>query len=223
MNKSAALILTAALLAACTAPSRSAPQAGIPLPQMESTPLPAATVPAVEGRADTYRLQLHPDLQPFDFRLVANPSPQRLIDGSSLVGWIEVSQQGQSLDRIPVTFHDASQNLIWPRLGLRTLDINMDGYLDIAALERGGAEWGYFHWYEYDPKQQRFTSTALSDELSALENNGVAVDPQRREIYVYTLVATCPSTYIYVNAEGRLVLKQKQEYKQSDQGCVLSP
>jgi len=213
----------AVLLAACATPSQPTPPVSTPLPQPASTPMPAATLPALEGHADTYRLQLRPDLPPFDFRLAVNPSPQRLIDGSSIVGWIEVSQLGKSVDRIPVAFHDATQNLTWPQLGLRALDINMDGYLDIASVERGGAEWGYFHWYEYDPEQQRFFVSSLADELSVLETNGVAVDPQRREIYVYTLVATCPSTYIYVDAQGRLVLKQKQEYKQSDQGCVLSP
>jgi hypothetical protein len=180
-------------------------------------------VPTSGGQSDTYRLQLHPDLPPFDFKLITNPSPQHLIDGSSLVGWIEVSQKGSALNRIPVTFHDASQNLSWPQFGLRALDINLDGYLDIASIEHGGAEWGYSHWYEYDPQRQRFIVSSLADELSAIPNNGVAVDPPRHEIIVYSLVATCASTYIYANAQGHLVLKQKYEYKQSDKGCALVP
>ncbi len=225
--------LMAVLLAACSTPAWLAPTDRTPPPQVtsdsgssaqpEATPITAAPVPTLEGQVDTYRLQLRPELPPFDFKLIANPSPQRLIDGSNLVGWIEVSQQGSSLDRIPVAFHDASQNLSWPQLGLRALDINFDGYLDLASIEHGGAEWGFFHWYEYDPGQQRFIVSSLADELSAIQHNGMAVDPQRREIYIYSLVATCTSTYVYANAQGHLVLKQKQEYRLSDRGCVLVP
>jgi hypothetical protein len=225
--------LMAVFLTACSSPAGLAPTDRTPPPQIatnpgastqsEATPIPAAPVSTLEGQADTFRLPLNPDLPPFDFKLIANPSPQRLIDGSNLVGWIEVAQQGSSLDRILVAFHDASQNLSWSQLELRALDINSDGYLDIASIEHGGAEWGFLHWYEFDPEQRRFIVSSLADELSAIQNKGVAVDLQRREIYVYSLVATCASTYVYVNAQGHLVLKQKQEYKPSDQGCVLVP
>lgn len=222
------IFLMAPMLIACSSPDGfetavTAPSPESPTQQPESTPIAAAPVPTLEGQADTYRLQLNPGLPPVDFKLIANPTPQRLIDGSNLVGWIEVSQQGTSPDRIPVAFHDASRNLSWPQLGLRALDINMDGYLDIATVEQGGAEWGFFHWYEYDPEHRRFIVSSLADELSTLQQNGVAVNPQKKEIYVYTLVATCESTYIYVNAQGHLVLKKKQENKQSNQGCVQVP
>jgi len=136
---------------------------------------------------------------------------------------VEVSQEGKLVDKIPVAFHDSAQNLTWPQLGLRTLDINFDGSLDIAAVERGGAEWGYYHWLQFDPARNQFTFNSLTDDLSALTNNGMAVNPQNREILVYSLVATCASTYTYVNASGHLVLKHKEEFKQSGKGCSQVP
>jgi hypothetical protein len=191
--------------------------------QSPSTPVPDWPVPPVAGQLETFRLKINPNLPPYDFKLITNPQPQRLLDNTFVAGWIEVSQEGKWVDRIPVAFHDASQNLTWPQYGLRALDINFDGYLDIAAVERGGAEWGYYHWFQFDPVRNQFIFNSLTDELSAMTHNGLAVDPQKREILVYTLVATCASTYTYVNAEGHLVLKQKQEFKQSSQGCIQAP
>jgi hypothetical protein len=187
------------------------------------TPTPAFPVPTIEGQPGTFRVQVNPNLPPYDLKLTTNPQPQRLIDNTFVVGWIEVSQDGKSVDKIPVAFQDSSQNLTWPQLGLRSLDINFDGYSDIAVLERGGAEWGYLHWYQFDPARNLFTTSSLTDELSALANNGVAADPQKRDILVYTLVSTCASTYTYANADGHLVLKQKQEFKLSDTGCLPAP
>jgi len=177
----------------------------------------------MDGQTDTFSLQINPDLPPYEFKLITNPQSQRLIDNTFIVGWVEVYQDGKMVDKIPVAFHDASQNLTWPQLGLRALDINIDGYLDIAAFERGGTEWGYYHWFQFDPTQNQFTFNSLTDELSTLTNNGMAVDPQKREILVYSLVATCVSTYTYVNASGHLVLKQKDEFKQSEKGCTQVP
>jgi hypothetical protein len=222
------IFLAAILLTACSSPVSLKTADMTPPPkssaiQQDSTPIPAALVPTLDEQADTYRIRINPDLPPFDFKLIANPSPQRLIDGSNLVGWIEVSQEGNTLDRLPVTFRDGTQNLSWPQFGLRALDINFDGYLDIASVENGGAEWGFFHWYEYDAENKQFFVSSLADELSAIPNNGVAVDPPKHEVYVYSLVAACASTYIYANAQGHLVLIKKRIYKQSDQGCVQVP
>jgi hypothetical protein len=223
-------LLLSTLLSACAAPLGNngstpdlAPNKTNVTQLLSLTPTPALPIPTVEGQSNTFRVQVNPSLPPYDLKLTINPQPQRLIDNTFVVGWIEVTRNGQPVDKIPVAFHDASQNLTWPQNGLRLLDINFDGSLDIATVERGGAEWGYLHWYQFDPSQGRFIFTSLTEELSALANNGIAADPQGRELRVDTLVANCASTYTYVIAEGHLLLKQKQEYKQSSQGCVQTP
>jgi hypothetical protein len=232
MRKIIPLILIPLLLSACAGPigSKEDETATQP-PSAESTLLspslltliPDSPVPQKKDPPNTFSLQVNPSLPPYDFKLITNPQPARLIDNTFVVGWVEVSQDGKQVDRIPVAFHDASQNLTWPQLGLRALDVNFDGYLDIATVERGGAEWGYYHWLQFDPTRNQFTFNSLTDDLSALTNNGMAIDPQTREILVYSLVATCASTYTYVNASGHLVLKQKEEFKQSEKGCTQVP
>src|SRR5512137_2764779 len=62
------------------------------------TATPAFPIPTVDGQTNTFRVQVNPSLPPYDLKLTINPQPQRLIDNTFVVGWIEVTRNGQPVD-----------------------------------------------------------------------------------------------------------------------------
>jgi hypothetical protein len=197
--------------------------AGSATPIIRPTTFPRPTPwPTIEGRDETYEVNISLQLPPYI--LVLNPNLQltKLDQGRYLVGWIEVLQKGSDavLQTIPVEMN--SPIVDWRAMRFRADDINFDGYLDFAIQQ----ERGVHYWWLFDKDSRRFYTDTLTAELHDLKPDGVdiqgtRVDPQAREIHVGTLGSGfCKSTYVYQVAQDHLVLKSRWRCISVEQGCA---
>src|SRR5262245_52372896 len=63
------------------------------------------------------------------------------------------------------------------------LDVNFDGYADLAALYDFGAKFGSYQFWIFDPKSQRFVQNRLTDELREIRANDHAFDPASKTLH----------------------------------------
>jgi hypothetical protein len=103
------------------------------------------------------------------------------------------------------------------------IDINSDGYPDIATIaEFGGAKWGRHQYWLYDPKSGRFISNWLTKRLSKFKCNEICVDKQTKEIHVHNLTYDGVIDARYAIRGRRLVLVSTIEVKAVEKGFIVT-
>ena len=107
---------------------------------------------------------------------------------------------------IPVQMDEPDNN--WPQWGLTRQDVNFDGYLDIGVCQHGGAKWGRFHWYLYDPVKMVYYTNTLTKELSELTCARLKADPKTKRIRRTQFIGTEIKEYTYEIVDGHLRLQE---------------
>jgi hypothetical protein len=142
----------------------------------------------------------------FGFQAVANKQPRRRADGRYLVGWLEVfrGDRPAAWQRLPVLMSGPSTE--WVRFGHEERDVNFDGHVDVAVFEHGGAKWGRFHWWLFDPASRRFRRTALTAALRRLTFADYRLLPSRRQLILIRFHGARLDEYRYRITGDRLHL-----------------
>jgi len=177
-----------------------------------------------ELEEETFWLQVNKKLPPYKFRLIpdaavkdnsgANNPPHR-------VGRIEISTEKSPtpIQTIEVSAHAGVSNF---RSSFTVIDINLDGYLDIAVLDEFGAKWGRQNYWLFDKRSGRYVTNSLTKELYRITHNGIVPHPETKEIEVAHFPALIPrpgkvnERYKIVN--GHLVLTRKEEIRSTSKG-----
>jgi uncharacterized protein (TIGR02246 family) len=144
---------------------------------------------------------------PHQFELVPMDDPEKVSEGIYQVGWIRASLPGDEshVQMIPVQMDEPDNN--WPQWGLNRQDVNFDGYLDIGVCQHGGAKWGRFHWYLYDPDKKEFYTNALTNELSELTCAYFKADLTTKTIKRRQFIGAEIKEYTYEIVNGHLRLQ----------------
>ncbi len=155
-------------------------------------------------------VQIHPSLSNYVLRLIPAPvdRPER---GLQPVGRIEISKNpsGPVFQAINVTA-EASTGFFIPCVEF--VDINHDGYLDLMTLaEFGGAKWGRYQYWVFDPGSGRFVANWLTKKLSRFQCNEILPDSRSGELHVRYLVLDGVMDEGYRIQGRRLVLVSKVE------------
>src|SRR5262249_21113136 len=180
-----------------------------------------------ELEEETFWLQVNKKLPPYKFRLIpdaavknnsgANNPPHR-------VGRIEISTEKSPtpIQTIEVSAHAGVSNF---RSSFTVIDINLDGYLDIAVLDEFGAKWGRQKYWLFDKRSGRYVNNLLTRELYRITHNGIEPHPETKEIEVMQFPEETPrpgtvsERYKIVN--GHLVLIRKEEIRSTSKGLRI--
>jgi len=144
----------------------------------------------------------------------ANNPPHR-------VGRIEISTEKSPtpIQTIEVSTRAGVSNF---RNSFSVIDVNLDGYLDIAVLDEFGAKWGRQNYWLFDKRSGRYVTNSLTKELCRITHNGIVPHPETKEIEVAHFPALIPrpgkvsERYKIVN--GHLVLTRKEEIRSTSKG-----
>lgn len=133
-------------------------------------------------------VEVHPGLPPLEIRVIPAAASE---DPKAPLGRIEISRQDDPapFQTITVTGEGYPLHLTFSEFE----DANFDGYTDLLLCNRGGAKWGGYAIYFYDPVSGTFVQNGLSREMSErLQGNGLEFDRATGEIRVAHLVFGCP-------------------------------
>jgi uncharacterized protein (TIGR02246 family) len=152
----------------------------------------------------------HSIAPPHEFELVAADEPTQISEGVYQVGWIKASLPSDEshVQKIAVEMDEPDVN--WTQWELNRQDVNFDGYLDIGVCQHGGAKWGQFHWYLYDPDKMEFYTNTLTKELSELTCAGFKTDPKTKRITITRFSGADLKEYSYQIVDGHIRLSQSQ-------------
>ena len=143
---------------------------------------------------------------PHEFELMPADNATKVSEGVYQVGWIKVflSDNESHAQMIPVEMKEPY--VYWRQWGLEKQDVNFDGYMDIAVCEHGGAKWGRWYWYLYDPEKMEFYTNSLTRELSELTCADFKTDPVAKQIKITLFYGAVLTEYSYEIADGHLRL-----------------
>ncbi len=166
-------------------------------------------------------VELHPGLPPLEIRVIpAEPSE----DPKAPLGRVEISRQGEPkpFQTITVTGEGYPIHLTFSEFE----DANFDGYTDLLLCNEGGAKWGGYAVYFYDPGSGTFRQNGLSREMSErLRGNGLEFDRDAREIRVAHLIFGCPEnvpvseTYVIERGHLRQTGQEDLVRGEGEEGC----
>jgi hypothetical protein len=174
-------------------------------------------------------VRVHAGLPPFEVRVLPGPPSQaawNLPPGEQTlphpIGRVEITRRGEAkpFQTIEVTGLGSPYNLTFTRFD----DANFDGYTDLLLGHDGGAKWGGYAIYFYDPASGTFVETALSREMSEqLEGNEMTFQPATRTIEVDRLIYGCqaagPVTETFAIRGGHLRRTGQTDLVQAKEGC----
>jgi len=180
-----------------------------------------------ELEEETFWLQVNKKLPPYKFRLIpdaavkdnsgANNPPHR-------VGRIEISTEKSPtpIQTIEVSTHAGVSNF---RNGFTVIDVNLDGYLDIAVLDEFGAKWGRQNYWLFDKRSGRYVTNSLTKELCRITHNGIVPHPETKEIEVAHFPEQTPRpgkvSERYKIVRGHLVLTRTEEIRSTSKGLRI--
>jgi hypothetical protein len=149
------MMVAACALAACSAPDQAPPQ------QAEAAPIPADSAPApqtaeaVPASGAGQMMHIHPTLPPHGFTLHAS---------ETAVDSIVVSVDGR-----PVQTLKPGENLLPPGTEverLSTIDLDFDGYADLAFLSSVAMANSSSEYWRFDPQARRFVHAGEFETLT---------------------------------------------------------
>lgn len=169
-------------------------------------------------------VEVHPGLPPFEVRVspVEPPagSPSLWIEPHP-VGRVEIYRQGRSepLQTFQVSGYGTPFYLQFSRFE----DANFDGYADLLIGNDGGAKWGGYDIYLYDPVSGSFVQSELSREMSEHLRGNEILFHRTGEIEVDRLVFGCqekdPVTETYVLKGDHLRRIRQEDLIRGEDGC----
>jgi hypothetical protein len=181
----------------------------------------ASGQPPAEERIPPFvkTVELHPGLPPLKIRVIPAAASE---DPKAPLGRVEISRQDDltPFQTITVTGEGFPLHLTFSEFE----DANFDGYTDLLLCNTGGAKWGGYAIYFYDPVSGTFVQNGLSREMSErLQGNGVEFDRATGEIRVAHLVFGCPEkvpvSETYVIAGDHLRRTGQEDLERAPEGC----
>jgi hypothetical protein len=174
-------------------------------------------------------VQVHAGMPVFEVRILPGPPSQaawNLPAEAQIrphpIGRVEITRRGEAkpFQTITVTGLGSPYNLQSTRFD----DANFDGYADLLLGNEGGAKWGGYAIYFYDPASGSFVETALSREMSEqLEGNEMTFQPATRTIEVGRLIDGCqdagPVIETFAFQGGHLRRTGQTDLVQAKEGC----
>lgn len=185
------------------------------------------TIGGSGGRELTFWLEVNPKLPPYKFRLIPEAvvgDPSGTGDSPHRVGQIEISTGTPShlVQKIDVyTRADASFFTAY----FKAIDVNFDGFLDIAVTDQFGIKWGREKYWLFDKRTGRYITNQLTKELYRITHNGIELHPETREIEVGHFPEQIPrpgkvsERYKLIN--GRLILIGTEEIRSTGRGLRI--
>ncbi len=166
-------------------------------------------------------VEVHPGLPPLEVRIVPAATDEKA-GPPHPIGRVEISRQGEArpFQTIEVSGYDGPRNLPSSRFE----DANFDGYADLLLGNDGGAKWGGYEMYFYDPESGTFIQNGLSREMSErLRGNELKFDRVTQEIRVFHLVFGCPEKVPVVETYGvegdHLRRTGQEDLERAPEGC----
>ena len=173
-------------------------------------------------------VRVHASLPPFEVQIVPGPPSQsawNLPAGEQVrphpIGRVEISRQGEAkpFQTITVTGLGSPSHLTFTRFD----DASFDGYADLLLGHDGGAKWGGYEIYFYDPASGTFVENALSREMSEqLQGNDLRFRRASRTIELDHLVFGCQGeamTETFALQNGHLRKTGQIDLVQTTEGC----
>jgi len=163
-------------------------------------------VPVARGSTAAENPDKADGTQALRFELVAAENPKEVSDGMWLVGHIGVlpAQGEEPIQTLEVRLDDPQAQ--WRQRGLLKHDVDFDGHLDIGVLQPGGAKWGRYFWWFYDPESGRYHANSLSEELYSLACADFQVDPERKRLRLTRFIGASLDEYLFEVGSGHLLL-----------------
>jgi hypothetical protein len=181
-----------------------------------------------QGREIAYQVRVHDGLPVYRIRLLPD-QPGTDTDSASEprhVGRVEISLAGSPavLQTIEVESRHGARHFT---AFFDVKDVNLDGYADLAFWSDGGAKWGSYTWWLFDPASGRFVRNALSHDLDQLTSKGVIPDRRAGTIMAPYPAADCPLDIydLFRIADGRLQLVERharQARYETDGICTVA-
>src|SRR5262245_4038110 len=131
---------------------------------------------------DTFLIRIAPALPPLTLHFIPDVSARNTWDVLHHVGRVEVCKQGSSAPFQTIQINAYPDVSLWIS-NFHILDVNFDGYADLAALYDFGAKFGSYQYWIFDPKSQRFVQNRLTDELREIRANDHAFDPASKTLH----------------------------------------
>ena len=178
-------------------------------------------VHGTESEELTLRVQIGKRTPAYRFRLVATPGTNESSPFECLAR-IEISNSVSVVQTIE-THTSVGCGLFGEHFA--TVDINFDGFLDIAVLDDFGAKWGSHQYWMFDQRSGRYVSNALTNELRQLAHNGIEFRRKTKDIEVtyFPEQIRQPKVLreVYRVDGGHLVLIRIEEIRASAKGLRL--
>ncbi|HSS48236.1 MAG TPA: hypothetical protein VLX28_04760 [Thermoanaerobaculia bacterium] len=144
---------------------------------------------------DVRLLQVHPGLLPLEVRILPESASADARNQPHRIGRVEISRRGESkpFQTFEVTGYDPERL----RSFSRSEDANFDGYADLLLCHDGGAKWGGYEIYFYDPKSGFFIQNELSRDMSEhLTGNSLDFHRATGEIELTHLPVGCLNGFV---------------------------
>jgi hypothetical protein len=107
----------------------------------------------------------------------------------------------------------------WLTNSFHPVDVNMDGYWDIAVVYEVEAKWGCHSFWLFEPASGRFVTNALTANLREVRHNGLTFDPVKKELRASLFLGVCLNSFeIYRIERGRLVLQESEIHEPQKPG-----
>ena len=149
-------------------------------PNTFSTQTVRERVPADQG---VFRFTIGNGVPPYTFHVVSfSPSANGFIDifrGSDLVTPVQILMLDPNMreyDSVPQTF--------------TTQDINFDGYQDIGILVDGGAKWGAYQFWTFNPQTGLFEDSPFAQAFQQISFNDITFNAAAKEIVTNNFLGT---------------------------------
>jgi len=176
---------------------------------------------------ESFWLRVSEKMPPYKFRLIPDAAVKDNAGSDNpphVVGRIEISSGNPSkvIQEIEVRTHAGVSML---RQYFRAIDINLDGFVDIAVVDEFGAKWVRQEYWIYDKRTGRYISNTLTRELHGITHNGIEPHAESRELVVTHFPEVSPrpgkvgETYKIVN--GHLLLMRAEEIRETSEGLRL--
>ncbi len=110
----------------------------------------------------------------------------------------------------------------WLTNSFHSVDVNMDGYRDLAVLYEVAAKWGCHSYWLFEPASGRFVTNALTADLREVTHNGLTFDPAKKELRASRFIGVCLNSFdVYRIEHGRLVLQESEMHESRELGRCL--
>jgi hypothetical protein len=163
-------------------------------------------------------VELHSGLPPLEIRVIPATASE---DPAAPLGRVEISRRGEPkpFQTIVVTGEGYPVHLTFSEFE----DANFDGYTDLLLGNAGGAKWGGYAIYFYDPRSGTFVQNGLSREMSErLRGNDLRFHRATGEIEVDRLVFGCqeqPVVETFVIKGNHLRQTGQEDLVHGKDGC----